>query len=1206
MSETAVKWHYMLSGQSEQRPANSREYLAPLEAEFEPLPHDFDGAKYQLLNPDIAEKLPNVWAATEHFIRYGRLEGRRHVHVDLDFYRALNGLTELQSEAQVAAHYDAHKSDDRFLKSGADFMRSRGVTGGGAWLERLNLAEFKALNWRWAQGAKTKMEAGDLMISEGLSKLAPMSFEDRFDAAYYRDAHPEWAKLHDQDLYKHWLFVGLEHKEAGSERARLKRFGLELDHYPRAFDWLSYAHHQRMPNPTRWSALEQFVRNKAPTVLPPLVDGQDAATFLLAAAKLFSGRVDPYAILLFQRAAALADLSGEARQTFADCLFRQENWKPASNLYVSVAQSSDENVWTIYNGAKTLLECADIAAASSLVRASAHRFRGERQFRVIAGEVVGAVFKQGETEARKLYLSDRRAEADALLTAKVQEAHDLWEELDPTGAPVPAFPGDKIVILANTDLPQCTHYRVQQKAEILKLMGAKFEIFSAQNVEAFMAALPGAAAAIFYRLPAFPPVTRAIETARKLGVPTYYEIDDLIFGQEYPDPIESYGGSVSKEEYAGLLFGVPLFRDAMRRCDYGISSTKALAQHMAPVVRTGEVFVVVNGLDSRSKKLKGGRNARLRRDDDLVVFYGSGTKAHNADFLELAGNAIIQAFTRRPNVRLMIVGFLALDERFDAFKDRITRVAFLPDAQAYWSVLAEADINLAVLKPGPVTDGKSEIKWLEAAALSIPSIVSNTATYTTMLKDGEDVLIAKSPQQWADHLDDLIRDQQRRSAIARAAKLKATAVYSLDANAKRMAEALLPAQGRRTQSKPAKGGGAPRRILIANVFFPPQTIGGATRVVRDNLDYFLDQDLSGQFEFAVATSDRAEETPYRLRIDDYKGVPVFRMSTPAERNMDWRPFNPSAGTMFGRALDSWRPDLVHFHATQRLTASALNECRRRKIPYVVTVHDAWWISDYQFLIDDRGELHDPAEVVPARFPEGVNLGDSLKRRREFRNLLGSAEAVLGVSSSFADIYRRCGIACTALPNGIKSVHTPEKRPSSTGAVRLAHVGGQSMHKGYHLVEAALRQGDFANLELTVVDHHRSGGGANFDMWGSTPVRFVGMTPQEAMDQFYAEQDVLLAPSIWPESFGLVAREALAAGLWVVASDRGAMGEDVIPGVNGWVIDVASPEAIFQVFSVLNERPSDFQKSPPPTPLRSADEQGAELLQLYDDLTKPIA
>ena len=44
--------------------------------------------------------------------------------------------------------------------------------------------------------------------------------------------------------------------------------------------------------------------------------------------------------------------------------------------------------------------------------------------------------------------------------------------------------------------------------------------------------------------------------------------------------------------------------------------------------------------------------------------------------------------------------------------------------------------------------------------------------------------------------------------------------------------------------------------------------------------------------------------------------------------------------------------------------------------------------------------------------------------------------------------------------------------------------------------------------------------------------------------------MLVAPSIWPESYGLVTREALSAGLWVIASDIGALAEPLLEGTNG--------------------------------------------------------
>jgi glycosyltransferase involved in cell wall biosynthesis len=55
--------------------------------------------------------------------------------------------------------------------------------------------------------------------------------------------------------------------------------------------------------------------------------------------------------------------------------------------------------------------------------------------------------------------------------------------------------------------------------------------------------------------------------------------------------------------------------------------------------------------------------------------------------------------------------------------------------------------------------------------------------------------------------------------------------------------------------------------------------------------------------------------------------------------------------------------------------------------------------------------------------------------------------------------------------------------------------------------------------------------------------------------------VLIAPSIWPESFGLVTREALAAGLWVIASQAGALAEPIEHDVNGFVVKPGSVEEL---------------------------------------------
>jgi len=120
-------------------------------------------------------------------------------------------------------------------------------------------------------------------------------------------------------------------------------------------------------------------------------------------------------------------------------------------------------------------------------------------------------------------------------------------------------------------------------------------------------------------------------------------------------------------------------------------------------------------------------------------------------------------------------------------------------------------------------------------------------------------------------------------------------------------------------------------------------------------------------------------------------------------------------------------------------------------------------------------------------------------------------------------------------------------------------------------------------------------------WGQTPVRVIPSVPMTAMAEFYAEQDVLLAPSTWPESYGLVSREALSAGLWVVASDIGAMADPIRHGENGHRVPAGDATALAAVLEQL------AAQHPSPQPLIAfGGEQPplhAELNQLYSGVLK---
>lgn len=81
------------------------------------------------------------------------------------------------------------------------------------------------------------------------------------------------------------------------------------------------------------------------------------------------------------------------------------------------------------------------------------------------------------------------------------------------------------------------------------------------------------------------------------------------------------------------------------------------------------------------------------------------------------------------------------------------------------------------------------------------------------------------------------------------------------------------------------------------------------------------------------------------------------------------------------------------------------------------------------------------------------------------------------------------------------------------------------------------------------------------------VRFVGPVDHEALPTYYHAADVVVMPSFY-ESFGLVAVEAMASGVPVVASRVGGLSSTVSDGRTGYLIPWRCPEPFAEKIEVL--------------------------------------
>jgi glycosyltransferase involved in cell wall biosynthesis len=184
-----------------------------------------------------------------------------------------------------------------------------------------------------------------------------------------------------------------------------------------------------------------------------------------------------------------------------------------------------------------------------------------------------------------------------------------------------------------------------------------------------------------------------------------------------------------------------------------------------------------------------------------------------------------------------------------------------------------------------------------------------------------------------------------------------------------------------------------------------------------------------------------------------------------------------------------------------------------------------------------------------------------------------------------------------IPNGL-DLDSYQRQPRGDGAY-LAFVGRLCPEKRPDLaVEIAARTGwplrVVAKVDPVDVDYFEDQIAPLFE---AHDVDFVGELGEDDKPAFYAGAAATLFPSDWPEPFGLVMIESLAAGTPVIALRRGSVPEVLRDGVCGFICDDADAmvDAVRRIQEIdataCRRRASDF----------GIEQMCARYEQAYDEL-----
>lgn len=414
------------------------------------------------------------------------------------------------------------------------------------------------------------------------------------------------------------------------------------------------------------------------------------------------------------------------------------------------------------------------------------------------------------------------------------------------------------------------------------------------------------------------------------------------------------------------------------------------------------------------------------------------------------------------------------------------------------------------------------------------------------------------------------------------------------------------------------------RILHYFLGFPPYRTGGLTKFAYDLMraQVELGDEVSALWPGQMGLISKKIEIKQR---GDVSGIKNFEMLNPLPVPLDHGIMNIEA---FTRAIDSevfktffkeLSPDAIHIHSLMGLPREFITVAKSLSIRTVFTTHDYFGLCPMFNFFKGNSVCNDDHEckdcVVCNRFAlslikikilqSGVyrilknsvwvryfrkkhrlalfserkyyqasenQIREKAPKYEALRNfyisMLSQIDCVHYNSNVTRSVYERFFIpkefAVLAISHSkIQDLRYKAKGKKESKILRLTYLSQAKTFKGFYVMKKALD-------ELWNEDHQNFQLNLFCEVPETSPyMHFCGSSyTYDSLENVFAETDVLLAPSIWYETFGFTVLEALSYGVPVIVSNH--VGAKDIVGKCGVVVEAGSVESLKQAILSLDK------------------------------------
>lgn len=355
------------------------------------------------------------------------------------------------------------------------------------------------------------------------------------------------------------------------------------------------------------------------------------------------------------------------------------------------------------------------------------------------------------------------------------------------------------------------------------------------------------------------------------------------------------------------------------------------------------------------------------------------------------------------------------------------------------------------------------------------------------------------------------------------------------------------------------------KVIISSFLFETSIGGGASLVVNQ-----LAQSLiCAGYQVIVLTTWSGS----RIKIEHADSVKVIRLPAsnlywiadkdrqPAYKKIAWQLFdvwNPLIYLLAREIIKNEAPDLVHSHKLRGLSPSIWSAAASAGVKTIVhTCHDFELISPEGLLMGKVGRLAKeqhwlmrPYQSIRKYFSRSVHhvtapsrfLLDAHKKMDFFPS--ANFHIIPNTHGVCAEEFGKSSAQAFSKNTDIIRFLYIGRLDKAKGVDLLCQVFSQLLNQNHHLILTIAGWGALdVFLRETYKDHHN--------------IQFVGSVFGTQKSDLFRASDILIAPSIAPESFGIVITEAYAYGLPVIASKIGAYSEIVKDGKTGFLVQPGS-------------------------------------------------